>query len=190
MSRRSEKKSGSSKNGKSASNQPWEQSIYDTKYETTETRTRSNQRKRKRGDTVFLTMLVIMLVLIIAIPTVALMYIKNEGRNTPVAASTESSTVISSTIESSSSAEVSSTEDSEAQESTDENQEEITDPNATDDGTDTNTDDGTGEYATVQAGDGPYTFASRNGITLDQLYQLNGMNENSMMQPGQSLRIR
>ena len=50
----------------------------------------------------------------------------------------------------------------------------------------------TGEqYITVQNGEGPPQVAARAGISVDQLYQLNGIDPNNyLLYPGQQLRIK
>ena len=50
----------------------------------------------------------------------------------------------------------------------------------------------TGEqYITVQNGEGPNQVAARAGISVDQLYQLNGIDPNNfLLYPGQQLRIK
>ena len=47
------------------------------------------------------------------------------------------------------------------------------------------------QYTTVQNGEGPPQVASRVGISVDQLYELNGIDpDNFLMYPGQQLRIK
>lgn len=47
------------------------------------------------------------------------------------------------------------------------------------------------EYLTLQPGEGPQELASRAGISLEQLFQLNGMDPNNfMMAPGDSFRVK
>ena len=47
------------------------------------------------------------------------------------------------------------------------------------------------QYTTVQNGEGPPQVASRVGISVDQLYQLNGIDPNNfLLYPGQQLRIK
>lgn len=47
------------------------------------------------------------------------------------------------------------------------------------------------EYTTVQAGEGPPEIAARVGISVETLYQLNGMDPNNyMIYPGDTLRIK
>lgn len=45
-------------------------------------------------------------------------------------------------------------------------------------------------YATVQRGQGLYRVAVNNGITVQQLMQMNGLSSSSNLQPGQQLRVR
>ena len=48
-----------------------------------------------------------------------------------------------------------------------------------------------GSTTVVQAGEGPKQVAERAGITIDQLFQLNGMDPNNyMLYPGQELRVK
>lgn len=50
---------------------------------------------------------------------------------------------------------------------------------------------GTEEYTTVQAGEGPEQVAARTGISVETLYQLNGIDPNNyMLYPGDTLRIK
>jgi LysM repeat protein len=47
------------------------------------------------------------------------------------------------------------------------------------------------EYTTVQAGEGPPEIAARVGISVETLYQLNGIDPNNyMLYPGDTLRIK
>lgn len=181
MNKRSNQNSDNPKK-KSSAQQPWEQSIYDTEYETISSR--SKQRRRKRGNTVFLTWLVIMLSLIVAVPALAVYFVWGEGNNPLAQPAPSSSSEESSALETSeSSAESSSTK--ETQSSADQSSD-----SGYDDTDDSDSDDGTGDYATVQAGDGLWTFAQRNGVTLDDLYDLNDIDDSSSLYPGQTLRIK
>lgn len=48
-----------------------------------------------------------------------------------------------------------------------------------------------GDYIEVLAGEGPNNVAARAGISVDELYRLNGMTaDNFFLTPGQQLRIR
>ena len=48
-----------------------------------------------------------------------------------------------------------------------------------------------GSTTVVQAGEGPRQVAERAGITVDQLFQLNGIDPNNyMLYPGQELRVQ
>lgn len=185
LSKKTDKKSSSTKSKKNKTPEPWEQSIYDTEYETNTSRTQ--QRSKKRGNTVFLTLLLIMLVLIIAIPAIVWVMIIN-GDDKP-AQTAPSSTVSSSTISSSTSE--SSSESSESSSSSEESQEPEPEVDTPESAPVVDTpQQNEAEYATVNNGEGPYTFANRHGISLQTLYELNGINENSTLQPGESLRIR
>lgn len=47
------------------------------------------------------------------------------------------------------------------------------------------------EYTTLQEGEGPNQVAARVGISVDQLFELNGMDPNNyMLYPGQQLRVK
>ncbi|WP_348522589.1 SAG1386/EF1546 family surface-associated protein [Enterococcus sp. PF1-24] len=174
---------------KNRATEPWEQTIYDTEYETKSSR--MQQRKKKRGNTFFLTSMLIMLFLIIAVLFVAYYIFKNSFNEPKTAATstTSSSLVVSS-----------ETNPAIADPSTDsvdnqgipgegngysdpiENQ----DPQA-EDGLE---EEGEAEYAEIYAGDGPYAFAERNGISVDTLYSLNGIDEYYVLLPGEYLRIK
>ncbi|MGG5341177.1 LysM peptidoglycan-binding domain-containing protein [Enterococcus sp. AZ192] len=45
-------------------------------------------------------------------------------------------------------------------------------------------------YDEVQAGEGPNQFAQRNGISLEQLFELNNMDASSGISPGEQLRVK
>lgn len=48
-----------------------------------------------------------------------------------------------------------------------------------------------GDYIEVLSGEGPNAVAARAGISVDELYRLNGMTpDNYFLSPGQQLRIR
>lgn len=48
-----------------------------------------------------------------------------------------------------------------------------------------------GSTVTVQPGDGPKQVAERAGITIDQLFALNGLDPNNyMIYPGQQLKVK
>ncbi|MEE8823801.1 autolysin [Lentilactobacillus sunkii] len=46
------------------------------------------------------------------------------------------------------------------------------------------------KYATVEAGQGMFRVAYNNGLTTAQLMQMNGLNANSKLYPGQRLRVK
>lgn len=178
-------------------NEPWDQPIYDEGEEYT----RSGKRNKKKSNTKFLTTVLILIFLIAAIPITAGAWVVFQ-KNKPVTPKATVETSISSTVESSStqSSETSTTtsertettsSETATKESTqpanheaDQNQNNQTNQNQT-------TNNGTAEYIEVLAGEGPNSIASRAGISVEELYRLNGMNENNFhFNPGQSVRIR
>lgn len=46
------------------------------------------------------------------------------------------------------------------------------------------------KYVTVTAGQGIYRIAANNGISVDELRQLNGLSANATLTPGQQLRVK
>ncbi|WP_353990320.1 LysM peptidoglycan-binding domain-containing protein [Pediococcus argentinicus] len=52
------------------------------------------------------------------------------------------------------------------------------------------TNNASGKYATVQAGQGVYRVAVNNGISVQQLLEMNGLTSSSDIQPGQQLRVK
>lgn len=46
------------------------------------------------------------------------------------------------------------------------------------------------KYVTVEAGQGAYRVAVNNGITVDELYQLNGLSSGATLTPGQQIRVK
>ncbi|CAJ2231724.1 LysM domain-containing protein [Fructilactobacillus sanfranciscensis] len=55
---------------------------------------------------------------------------------------------------------------------------------------DTSQDKDNAEYVTVNQSEGIYRLATNAGISVSQLQALNGLNENSVITPGQKLRIK
>ena len=184
-----------------AVNEPWDQPIYDEGEEYT----RSGKRNKKKNSTKFLTTVLILIFLIAAIPITAGAWVVFQ-KNKPVTPKETVETSISSTVESSStqasetstttseSTETSSSEaaikeptqpaNHEVNQNQNQNQNDQTNQNQT-------TNNGTGDYIEVLAGEGPASIAGRAGISVEELYRLNGMNENNFhFDPGQNVRIR
>lgn len=193
------------KNQQNEMNEPWEQPIYDTEGE--ENYSRSAKRNSKKSNTTFLTIVLILIFLIVAIPIGTGAWVLFQ-KNKPETASTIESTIesSSSTIEStttketeSSSTESSTSISSETQESTQSSEQPVTPPvvepetptvPATPE-TPTTPENAEGDYIEVLAGEGPNNVAARAGISVDELYRLNGMTaDNFFLTPGQQLRIR
>lgn len=176
MSKKNKKRGTKSANSEK---KPWEQPIYDTKYSVSGTR--SQRRKKKSGSALFIKLLIPMLILIVALPLAWLAYIQYDSSNsTPTPTSSSSSTAPSE----SSSSVAPETEPTEVSEAPVEEE-----PPASEEETIPSEDESTYQYATVRAGDGHYTFAQRNGISLETLYELNDMNQNTVIMPDESLRI-
>ena len=195
--------------------EPWEQPIYDTEDEAS---SRSTQRQQKKGNTLFLSLFLILLGLCIAIPAGAYFWIRNGSSNSATAASSSSTTssiVESSTVESTvESTTVSSEPTSDTQSVAGETtptsavtpettpSSTVTEPEQTtpssvapQETTPTSTPEAgagvSGSTTVVQAGEGPRQVAERAGITVDQLFQLNGIDPNNyMLYPGQELRVQ
>lgn len=174
MSKRDKKKT-------SGAREPWEQSIYDTEKDTGSSR--SEKRQQKKGNTVFLTILVILLLLIIALPVGTYLYVMRDNSSDNKNASQPSSSVVvqSSTKESSSEATADSSEAQEQSTTEAETPAETTPTTQADEGA---------VYTEVLSGEGPNQVATRNGITTEELLQLNGLSLDSVLQPGQSLRVK
>lgn len=189
-------------NNQDETNELWEQPIYDTEGE--ETFSRSQKRNKKKSNTAFLTTVLILIFLIVAIPISAgvwALYTKNNPETPKTTPETTMTSVIesSSTSESSTTVESSSIESSEASsESTVESavvEPEVTppapQPEVTPETPTTPATPVTGDYIEVLPGDGPNAVAARAGITVEELYRLNGMTaDNYFLSPGQQLKIR
>lgn len=181
--------------------EPWEQPIYDTDDETT---SRTQQRRQKRGTSKFLVILVILLSLCILVPAGFVMWLTHDKKNADSTPSTASSSLVSSTKESStnesSTSESSTTETSESESSSSSSEESVPSSTSSEESVPSSTENNqqdqqnaqAGEqYITVQNGEGPNQVAARAGISVDQLYQLNGIDPNNfLLYPGQQLRIK
>ncbi|MBL1228604.1 LysM peptidoglycan-binding domain-containing protein [Enterococcus sp. BWB1-3] len=168
---------------KSEAREPWEQSIYDTKEDNGHSRI--EKRQHRKGNTVFLTILVILLLLIIALPIGTYWWV---ARDKPSSNGTtpSSSIVVSSTEQSTTTAPPaeSSVQSSEAPA-------ESTAPSGEGEQTDTPTVDTVEPlYTEVFAGEGFKQVAERNGITVEQLMELNGLSADAIIHPGDSLRVQ
>lgn len=181
-------------NRKPKTREPWEQSIYEP--DTNSSGSRLEKRQSKKGHTTFLKILVFLLVCIIVIPSVTVWYILHERSNTNAAkdsqpsssvvksSSKESSASSSSTVSSESSVSESSSSSSSSEaevtpessvQTEDPNQQQATEP----------------AYDYVLSGEGLKQVAARNGITIDQLLQLNpNVDVNTMLYPGDTLRVK
>lgn len=166
-------------------NEPWEQPIYEVESEQVPSRVQSG--RRKRGNHRFLTIVLILLFIIAAGPAVFSvwkLYVDHQPTTEKVASkeSSTSTSTTNSTTESTQSTDSSAT----TAEST-ENQTEDANTN-----TDSQTQSQAGEeYTTVQAGEGPQSIANRTGVSVEEIYRLNGMTaDNFNLTPGQQIRIK
>lgn len=164
----------------SGAREPWEQSIYDTDKNTGGSR--SEKRQQKKGNTVFLTILVILLLLIITLPVGTYLYVMRDKPNDNKEASKPSSSVVVQ----------SSTKNSSTQPSTSVSSETVTNgqSSVSQETTPTSEVAEAEVYTEVLNGEGPNQVATRNGISTEELLQLNGLGADAMLQPGQSLRIK
>ncbi len=176
------------KKNPSGAREPWEQSIYET--DKNAGGSRLEKRQQKKGNTVFLTILVILLLLIITLPVGTYLYVMRDKPNDNKNASQLSSSVVvqsstknSTTQPSSSSAAVSQEQPASSSEAVVDGQSSATTPTS-------DVTEQAAAYTEVLNGEGPNQVASRNGITTEELLQLNGLNLNSVLQPGQSLRVK
>ena len=187
-------------------NEPWEQPIYSVDGQEDQMPSRMQQGRRKRGNSKFLTIVLLLLFLIAACPAVFSIwkhYVDNQPKQTQT---TKSSTTKSSVAQSSSSSSTnqSSTstqaEETQASEESTQNAEntqneqsqanQATQENQNTQDAQTTTANGE-EYTTVQAGEGPASIASRTGVSVDEIYRLNGMTADDFyLSPGQQIRIK
>ncbi|ALS00603.1 hypothetical protein ATZ33_04210 [Enterococcus silesiacus] len=166
----------------SGAREPWEQSIYDT--DKNSGGSRSEKRQQKKGNTVFLTILVILLLLIITLPVGTYLYVMRDKPNDNKETSKPSSSVVvQSSTKNSSTQPSSQASTSASSESVAEGQSSVIQET-------TPTSEVAEAYTEVLNGEGPNQVAARNGITTEELLQLNGLSMDSMLQPGQSLRIK
>ncbi|MGM0217220.1 SAG1386/EF1546 family surface-associated protein [Enterococcus sp. AZ126] len=166
----------------SGAREPWEQSIYDT--DKNAGGSRSEKRQQKKGNTVFLTILVILLLLIITLPVGTYLYVMRDKPNNKEASQPSSSVVVQSSTKDS------STSSSVSQESSSSSEAVTGESSVPQETTPTSEAEGAAVYTEVLNGEGPNQVASRNGITTEELLQLNGLSLDSVLQPGQSLRVK
>ncbi|CAI3410106.1 LysM peptidoglycan-binding domain-containing protein [Enterococcus cecorum] len=189
-------------------NEPWEQPIYNVEDQEDQMPSRMQQGRRKRGNSKFLTIVLLLLFLIAACPAafgIWKHYVDNQPKQTQTTKSSTKKSSASQTKESSATTSESTTQTEEtqtssseatiaenqeatenaAEQNTQENQEGQNSQNG-----ETTTENGA-EYTTVQAGEGPATVASRTGVSVEDIYRLNGMTaDNFHLTPGQQIRIK
>lgn len=198
MSRRS-KNDKDQRDPNDTTKEPWEQPIYDTNYDTNSSRL--EQRQQKKGNTLFLVILVIMLLLIITIPIGFYFWATQDSGRTATSQTTESSLVSTETKESTkASSEAASSAPSESSEpapaeSVPESEPVEETPEETipssEETVPSSSEAAEGEeYTQVIAGEGFNQIAARTGVSIDTILQLNGLQIDSTILPGQTLRIK
>lgn len=168
--------------------EPWEQSIYETDGEADASRV--GKRQNTKGNTAFLTILVILLLLIISIPIGTWLYISRDKK--PVENTVNSTQVSSSVVQSSSTvtSESTSSSSSSTEQTSSSSSSEVAANGENETPEPTPASETEAEYTTVIAGEGFQQVAARNGITVEQLEQLNGMSSTETINPGQTLRVK
>ncbi len=201
---------------KQSTQEPWEQPIYET--EAGENSSRSEQHRQKRGNSAFLTIVLILLFLIIAIPTIAGFWVMNRGNEPePEAATEQTSTVATSSTASTDAAEVAVAESSSSEAEvivsseslpTDSSDAVAVEPASSapaveipasseelvgqsEPAEETTQNQGGEGVVVVQENDGPQQIADRAGISVEELFRLNGMSaDDYMFHPGDQLKTR
>lgn len=148
-------------------------------------RVQNNKRKNKNG---FVAALLIIAIAFVALfptfhyfiaenPTehIAEPAKKSSSKSSSVKSSSKASSKSSSSSSSSSQQSSSSSSSSQSSQQTEENN---------------NTQENNAGTYTVAAGDSLYTIAQNNGLTIDQLLQLNGLTADSAIYPGMSLKLK
>lgn len=182
------------KNNQKKVQEPWEQSIYEP--DQNGRASRLEKRQQKKGNTFFLTILVILLLLIITLPIGTYFWATRDNKPDTSKNVTQSSSVVSSSsaeAKSTSETETSAPEasETETEQATNQRTEESQTSVSSSERVQDSQEDGTGTSTTVQNGEGPQQVAERNGLTIEQLLQLNPtMNSNTMLYPGDKLRIK
>ncbi|WP_261805825.1 SAG1386/EF1546 family surface-associated protein [Lapidilactobacillus luobeiensis] len=175
---------------------PWEKN-FDNDRDDNGQLSRTATKKREHNNTIFVSILVVILLAVIGSTIGAWVAAQKDNKSPEIVVSSKKSTVKSSKksrpAESSSATSSSSsvaTESSEAASSSSvaESSSAVSSSTVSSESSSASTTEG-GSY-TVKAGDNLYRIAINNGLTLDQLLQLNGLSSNSAIVPGQSLRIK
>jgi LysM repeat protein len=176
-------------NAEQAQVDPWEDSIYseDLDYSDRVTKTL----KAKRSNQVFLTVLVVLIVLVAAVPVGFYFYAMNGGgKNDPsvVAKSGSSSSKAATSTSLKSTSVDSSAFDSKSTTSSSSSASSSTTSSTSSTTTSSSTKEST---YTIKAGDNLSKIAAANGMTIDELVSLNGIDTaNYMLMPGDTLKVK
>jgi len=182
--------------------EPWEQPIYDTEYESATSRSEKRGKKQSKGTGFFMPALIVLILAIIIVPMTyfyirtnsnALNNPKDEPKTVVKNSSTEESTTESTKTSSteSSTAETAVEESKPAEqpaEQPEEQQEEQPAENQNNQQPENNQ-QAAGSTHTVQQGDNLYRIANANGLSVDQLKSMNGLSSNELS-VGQVLKVK
>ena len=210
----------SKKNKQDNTQEPWEQPIYGADGEESYSRSTQRRQKRGSSSFLTIVLILLFLIVAVPTVAGFWVYHRNaqpekvETVQTSSSEATSSSTMESTSSDNDSSESTASTEtdtstesseasdSSEASESSESSDSsEASDSSETSESSEAQTpesseepttpDENSQEVITVLDGEGPQQVADRAGITLDQLFQLNGIDPNNyMLYPGQELRTK
>lgn len=176
-------------------NEPWEQPIYDTDYE--EGLSRSRKRQTGKKNSIFATLVIILIVAITVMIFATWFWIQkpankqpaNDSTTTQTTTTSTKTTTTSSSAPAAASSSSAATSSSAAPETSSSSSSAETTPSSTTPSS--SAAETTGNTYTVQAGDSFYAIATKNGLTLQQLYDLNpGTSATSSLHPGDTLNIK
>lgn len=181
---------------------PWEQPIYETEYDTNASRTQKrNQGKESKGNAGFITLLVVMLLAITVL--VIYIFVKATDNRTPTAKKEDkieiktSESTTKKTVESTKKTETTKPtespkpEEKPAEPEQDQNQNAPIqeNPPVQDNAENQPQEAPAGGVHVVQPGDNLYRIALNNGLTVDQLKQMNGLTGDEIS-IGQQLKVQ
>lgn len=188
---------------KTVDDKPWAAKFEDERDEKGHL-SRTEVHRKDKSNALFVTTLTIALLVLAALPVGAWTIWQNQ-MNRPVATETSSSSESSSQLAavsqshkkaakhessetSSESSAASANSTSQAESDTASSASESTAESSSEASSESTSSDAT--YVTVKAGQGIYRVAANNGLTVQELRQLNGLSSNSTLAPGQRLRVK
>jgi len=180
-------------------NKPWEKQFDDDRDDDGNF-SRVANRKKQRGNRTLVWVVSIALILLIVSPIIYQVYSSSQGSQTPDDKITvETSSKVSSKSKSSSSKEksksssesssVESSSSSQVAESSSSQASVSSSASSTPASSSSSQPAASGTYV-VKAGDNPYRIAVNHGMTLSELYALNGLSQGSTVTPGMTLKVK